>query len=451
MPAPILPWQEGVRKAAAVLSRGGVVAFPTETYYGLAADPRDEAACRRIFAIKRRPEGLALPLLGGHERELSLVTARPHPLVEALVRHGWPSAFSAIVPPGPGLAPLFPDGVAFRVSPHPVAAHLTRLFGHPVTSTSANLHGDPPVRTAAACAHLEVDLVLDGGETPGGLPSTLARPTDDGWEVLRAGPVIPDRWPAAVAPPGWTRDKLPACAAWVLQPPSGNRFTLDAILLAHFSRRWAPRRVERVLDLGAGTGVLCFWLREHLPGALCTGLERDPDAVEGARLAAGEQGLRADLEFFAGDLADEARMIPGGAFDLVVSNPPFFVEDSRPSPDPARRAGRHDEEGFLARTLDCAQRVLRPGGKAALVLPATRLQEALSTASLARLHLTDLRMVHPRAGEPANRTLVAFVKTRRTTPVFHPPLFVHDTAGYSPELGELLQSGRGSAGPMQEW
>jgi len=438
MPAPILPWREGVRRAAAVLSRGGVVAFPTETYYGLAADPRDEAACRRVFAIKCRPGGLPLPLLGGHERDLALVTGHPHPRVVELTRSGWPAAFSAIVPPAATLAPLFPDGVAFRVTPHPVAAHLARLFGHPVTATSANLHDEPPARTAAACAHLEVDLVLDGGETPGGLPSTLARPTDDGWEVLRAGPVIPGAWPAPLTPAGWTRDRIPACAAWVLQPPTGNRFTLDAILLAHFARRWAPRKLARLLDLGAGTGVCAFWLRERLPGALGCSLEIDGTAAAAARLAAGEQSLRADLEFIAGDLADEAQMLPGDAFDLVVSNPPYFTHDRRPGPDPDRRRGRHDDGDFLAGALRCAHRVLRPGGKVCLVLPAARLQEALSLASSARLHLTDLRMVHPRAGEPANRALVAFVKARRTTPVTWPPLVVHDADGYTPELREIL-------------
>ncbi len=437
MPAPVLPWREGVRKAAATIARGGVVAFPTETYYGLGADPGNEEACRRIFSIKRRPEGLALPVLGCHPRNLRQVTEAPHPSVETLARDGWPAAFMAIVPPGPWLAPLFADGVAFRVSAHPVAGHLVRILGLPITATSANLHQEPPVRTAGECAHLEVDLVLDGGETPGGLPSTLARPTDDGWEVLRPGPVIPGHWPPAVAPAGWTRDKIPACAAWVLQPPAGNRFTLDAILLAHFSRRWAPGRVERFLDLGAGTGVCSFHLLEHLPGATGCGLELDETAAGAARLAAGAQGLAGDLEFISGDLADERQILAGG-FDLVVSNPPYFVEGGSMCPDADRHRARHDAGDFLPGALRCATRVLRPGGKACLVLPAARLQEALAQASIARLHLTDLRLVHARAGEPANRALVAFVKTRRTTPVFHPPLFVHEGDGYADELRGIL-------------
>ncbi|MBU1413119.1 Sua5/YciO/YrdC/YwlC family protein [Myxococcota bacterium] len=435
----ILPWREGTRKAAAILKRGGVVAFPTETYYGLAADPRNEEALRRIFAIKRRDDALQLPLLGGHESDVFSLTSSPHALVLPLVHDGWPGAFSAILENPVGLPSLFRSGVAFRVSPHPVAAHLVRLFGFPVTSTSANVHGAPAVCTAAECSSLGVDLVLDGGTTPGGLPSTLARPAEDGWQVLRQGPVTPGSWPVTDPVPGWTRDLIPACDAFTYQPASGNRFTLDSILLCHFAKTVGPSRIKSFLDLGAGTGVCAFWLHQHLEKALGRALELDADAVSAARTAAAEQHLRCGIEFIAGDLAWEEQMLPGCSFDLVVSNPPFFTDGgTRVSPDPGRRAARHDESGFLGRALQCTSRVLRPGGKGVLVLPADRLQGTLTAASASSLHLTNLRMVHPRAGEPANRVLLAFVKARRTRPVTHPPLFVYDDRGYGTELREIL-------------
>jgi L-threonylcarbamoyladenylate synthase len=439
-PPPILPWQEGVKKAAAVLKRGGVVAFPTETYYGLAADPRDVDALRRVFSLKGRDDALHLPLLGGHERDVLQLTDSLHPRVEALVHDGWPAAFSVILEKSPGLPDLFCDGVAFRVSPHPVAAHLARLFGFPVTSTSANVHGAPPVRTAAACAHLAVDLILDGGTTPGGLPSTLARPTETGWQVLRTGPVDPDAWPEPAPEPTWTKDRIPACDAFTWQPAAGHRFTLDSILLCHFAKTVAPAKVENFLDLGTGTGVCAFWLRQHLAPAFGRALELDPGAVAAARVAATQQHLHAGIEFIEGDLAFEDQMLPGCCFDLVVSNPPFFTDGgTRTSPDPRRRAARHDEHGFLGRALRCTSRVLRPGGKGVLVLPADRLQETLAAATEAALHLTNLRMVHPRAGDPANRVLLAFVKARRTHPVTHPALHVYDGREYGPELGEILK------------
>ena len=439
MTAPILAGREGVKKAAALLKKGGVVAFPTETFYGLAADPRDPKAVQRVFAIKQRDDRLLLPLLGGHERDLFALTTAPHERLRPLLRRGWPAAFSAIVDRPIGLAPCFGDSVAFRVSPHPVAAHLVRLFGFPVTSTSANLHGEPPVRTAAECAHLGVDLILDGGTTPGGLPSTLARPLDTGWELLRPGPVVPDRWPEEPADPDWTRDRIPACDAFAYQPSAGVRFTLDSILLCHFALTNGPRNIGRHLDLGTGTGVCAFWLRSRLPDAFGQALELDPEALRAARCAAAEQGLRDGIEWIQGDLADEEQMLPGCSFDLVVSNPPFFTEGGvRTSPDPRRRAARHDENDFLERALRCASRVLRPGGKGAFVLPAQRLQETLALATSAHLHLTDLCLVHPRAQEPANRVLLAFVKARRTQPTTHPPLIVYDGREYGLQLREIL-------------
>ncbi len=438
-PAPVFPWQEGIKKAVAILKRGGIVAFPTETYYGLAADPRKEAALRRIFVLKRRDDALQLPLLGGHERDIFALAASLHPRIVPLVEDGWPAAFSVILEKPDGLPALFRNGVAFRVSPHPVAGHLVRLFGFPVTSTSANVHGEPPVRTAQECTHLEVDLILDGGTTPGGLPSTLARPGVDGWEVLRQGPVTPELWPVVPPEPTWTRDRIPACDAFAWQPSFGNRFTLDSILLCHFAMTRGPRRIGRFLDLGSGTGVCSFWLHRRLTDTVGLGLELDPAAVNAARVAASEQKLRAGLEFLEGDLALEDRMLPGCSFDLVVSNPPFFTDGgTRVSPDAGRRVARHDENDFLGRALRCTSRVLRPGGKGAFVLPVERLQEVLTLASAAGLHLTNLRLVHPRPGEPANRVLVAFIKARRTLAVTDPPLFVYDGPGYGPELREIL-------------
>jgi len=381
-----------------------------------------------------------LPLLGGHEHDVFALCAAPHTRILPLVHHGWPAAFSAIMERPSGLPACFGADVAFRVSPHPVAAHLVRLFGFPVTSTSANIHGEPPVRAAADCVHLEIDLVLDGGTTPGGPPSTLARPSDNHWEVLRPGPIEPDTWPVVSPDPTWTRDRIPGSDAFTYQPASGNRFTLDSILLCQFAASCSPRRIVRFLDLGAGTGVCAFWLREHLRDATGAGLELDPVAVAAARLAASEQGLRDRLDFIEGDLAIEEQMLPGCSFELVVSNPPFFIDGgTRTSPDPRRRAARHDEHGFLDRALRCTSRVLRPGGKGAFVLPADRLQETLTLASAANLHLTNLRMVHPRAGEPANRVLLAFVKARRTHPVTHSPLFVYDDGVYGPELRKILR------------
>lgn len=437
--APILPWHEGLPKAAHILRTGGVVAIPTETYYGLAADPRNEVALLRIFAIKRRDESLQLPILGGHERDaLRLGVSLPVP-VQGFLRTGWPPAFSVILDAPPGFPTLFRDGVAFRVSSHPVASHLVRLFGFPVTATSANRHGEPPASIAQQCAHLEVDLVLDAGPTRGGRPSSLVRVRPDGgWEILREGATPPDSWNSPAPDPGWTRDKIPACDRFVFQPArDGYRFNLDSILLSDFALRCMPHPAD-FLDLGAGSGVCAFWLQAHFPQAVGCGLETDENACRAARTAAALQGLCRHLEFIHGDLAHEKSLLPGDAFDLVVSNPPYYAEGGRKSRTASLLRARHDDGAFLQGAFACARRVLHAAGVLALVLPARRLPEMLAAAADVKLEPFRLQMVHPRAGQPANRVLAAFVKARRHPLEILPPLVVHEENGYTPVLREIL-------------
>lgn len=430
-------------KAVHILRQGGVVAFPTETYYGLAADPRNEEALRRIFAIKRRSDALQLPLAAGHESDIAKLGIPLPEGVQAFLRTGWPPAFSVILETPAGFPELFRDSIAIRVTPHPVAAHLIRRFGFPVTSTSANRHSEPPAADAASCAHLEADLVLDAGPTAGGKPSTLARPLPEGgWEILRPGPTLPPDFPATPSPaPEWTRDKIPACSAFVFQPPlDGYRFNLDSILLVDFARRHAPP-VRHFLDAGAGTGVCAFWLQEHFPQALGRGLEIDEDACRAARAAASLQGLCDRLEFIRGDIAEEKILLPGDAFDLVVSNPPYYAEGGQTNRTESLRRARHDNGSkFLQNLFACARRVLRPGGVLALVLPAQSLVRLHLLAAETGLVFFRLQTVHPHAHQPANRILAAFIKARRPPLEILPPLVVHDqNGGYTPLLQNILR------------
>jgi L-threonylcarbamoyladenylate synthase len=119
------------------------------------------------------------------------VVAELSPRARALIAAHWPGPLTLALPARPGLpAPLVRDGfVAVRESPHPLARALVSALGAPVTATSANPSGAPPPTTAAGVrAHFgDACLVLDGGETPGGLPSTLARVRGDEVEILRVG------------------------------------------------------------------------------------------------------------------------------------------------------------------------------------------------------------------------------------------------------------------------
>jgi L-threonylcarbamoyladenylate synthase len=187
-------------QALAVLRDGGVVAYPTETFYGLAVDALDDTALQRLLQLKGRSAEKTVSLIVSGRKMLETVCAEVPPLAERLMADHWPGALTLALPARPGLPEaLVSDGcVAVRQSPHPLASALVTAFGRPISATSANRGGEPPTRTAAevraAFAGSGPDdlFVLDGGQTPGGAPSTLVRVRGGTLEVLRRGAVSID-------------------------------------------------------------------------------------------------------------------------------------------------------------------------------------------------------------------------------------------------------------------
>jgi L-threonylcarbamoyladenylate synthase len=185
-----------VRQAAQVLRAGGLVAFPTETFYGLGAAGLDAAAARRVFDAKGRPASMPLLLLVDSRAMAAAVVADiPAYAVELMERH-WPGALSLVLAAGPAVPAEVTAGtrkVGVRVSAHPVARALVRALGEPVTAPSANpTGGRPPVSAAEVLAHLDgiIELILDAGPTPGGAPSTVLDVTVDPPRILRQGAVL---------------------------------------------------------------------------------------------------------------------------------------------------------------------------------------------------------------------------------------------------------------------
>ena len=181
--------------AAAAIARGEVVAYPTETFYGLAVDALDESALSKLRALKGRAAEKTFSLLiSGHEM-LSALCGEISTLAERLMAQHWPGPLTLALPARPGLpASIVADGcVAVRVSPHPLAQALVAAAGHPITATSANPASAQPPRTASEVAAYFSSprfLILDGGATPGGQPSTLARVRGESVEILRQGTVV---------------------------------------------------------------------------------------------------------------------------------------------------------------------------------------------------------------------------------------------------------------------
>jgi L-threonylcarbamoyladenylate synthase len=181
--------------AVAALHRGGVVAFPTETFYGLAVDPRSAAAVARVFDMKRRGRDQPLPLIASDIDQIVDHVGTMTPLARRLASRGWPGALTLIIPASQRLCDdvhLSTGKVAVRISTDPVARELARRAGFAITSTSANISGEPPAATgdrAAAPFGEAIDVLIDSGATPAGLPSTIVDATGDAPALVRAGAI----------------------------------------------------------------------------------------------------------------------------------------------------------------------------------------------------------------------------------------------------------------------
>jgi len=180
-----------VTAALQALEAGRVVALPTDTVYGLGVDPFRPGASDRLFAIKRRPRTVDLPLLvAGADQVLTVATAVP-PIAARLMGRYWPGPLTLVVPRRPDLAADLGDDeatVGVRCPDHEVPLMLCRRRG-PLATTSANLHGQPTLTTAAeveAALGEALAAVLDGGPCTGE-PSTVVDCTGEAPKCLREG------------------------------------------------------------------------------------------------------------------------------------------------------------------------------------------------------------------------------------------------------------------------
>jgi L-threonylcarbamoyladenylate synthase len=185
--------------AVDALQRETVVAFPTETFYGLAADPRSARGVRAIFTLKRRPPDQPLPLVAADREQVARSVGTLTPLATRLAALGWPGPLTLIIPASPQLCEdvhLATGKIAVRVPADPVARLLASAAGYAVTSTSANISGEPPPSTpdrVIASFGDGIGVLIDAGSTPGGLPSTIVDATGDSPVLVRAGAIAWDR------------------------------------------------------------------------------------------------------------------------------------------------------------------------------------------------------------------------------------------------------------------
>jgi len=186
---------KSINNAVDHLRQGGVVAFPTETYYGLAVDPSCSSAVTKVYAMKKRQKDKPLLLLIEKIEQLGLITQMIPPVYLALIKKYWPGALTLIFPAKSTLNHQITGEtgtVGVRISPHPVAQELVRRMGTPITATSANISGRPPAQSAKEVEAMfgnAVDYILDGGKTAAGLCSTILGIHNSNLTLIRPGQI----------------------------------------------------------------------------------------------------------------------------------------------------------------------------------------------------------------------------------------------------------------------
>jgi L-threonylcarbamoyladenylate synthase len=186
---------DDIKKAVEILKTGGVVAFPTDTVYGLAALANNPPAIKRVFAIKERPPSQALPIVVSSLKQAEEAACRVPENARALMQQFWPGALTLVLEKAswvPAELTAGNDTIAVRFPNDPIAIALIEGAGSPLVGTSANKHGrNSPTNAAQVREQMDgrVDLILDGGPTSIGIESTIIDMTAHPARILRQGAI----------------------------------------------------------------------------------------------------------------------------------------------------------------------------------------------------------------------------------------------------------------------
>jgi L-threonylcarbamoyladenylate synthase len=288
---PHAPQAERIAQAAAVLRGGGLVAFPTETVYGLGAHALDAAAVRLVFAAKGRPPHNPLIVHVADAAEVGKVAADWPASAARLAECFWPGPLTLVLPKNPRVPDEVTAGgptVAVRLPAHPVARALLEATGVPVAAPSANRSSRlSPTRAEHVLRDLEgrIDLVLDGGSCPGGIESTVLDLTTSPPRLLRPGLVSLAELEAVIGPVGQTFLSALSVGTQECLPHAAAALPSPGLLARHYAPRTplecaADGGAEHVAELcreGQRVGWLTMGLpREAPPGVVVRTLPGDP-------------------------------------------------------------------------------------------------------------------------------------------------------------------------------
>ena len=295
-----------IGRAVAVLRAGGLVAFPTETVYGLGADASNPAAVNKIFEAKGRPATHPVIVHLADAAELATWARDVPQAAHLLARKFWPGPLTLILPRAAAVSDVVTGGqdtVALRVPSHPVARELLARFGGGVAAPSANRHGRVSATTAEHVRHelgAAVECVLDGGEAKIGIESTIV-------DLSGARP--------ALLRPGWiTAAQVEEALGTKLAAPASNAPRAPGTLAAHY----APRTPLMLMEGDLAVELAASLVRQGKRVAVLAFAERRP-------LSAGIEWIAAprDAEDYAHELyASLHRLDAAGCDAIIVEQPP---------------------------------------------------------------------------------------------------------------------------------
>lgn len=185
--------KEVLQQVVKTLKGGGIVAYPTETFYGLGVKFDMEDSLKKLYDIKQRPKVKALPLIIGDKGLLPFVVSSVNRIAVSLMESFWPGPLTLVFDAKDNLSEYITGGtrkVAIRIPGESFALQLAKTTGFPITATSANLSGMPPAQDASSVVRYfgdKLDVVVDGGSTSAVLPSTIVDVTGDEIKILREG------------------------------------------------------------------------------------------------------------------------------------------------------------------------------------------------------------------------------------------------------------------------
>jgi tRNA1Val (adenine37-N6)-methyltransferase len=237
---------------------------------------------------------------------------------------------------------------------------------------------------------------------------------------------------------GETVDRILEGRLSVIQKEKGCRFSIDALLLAHFVRLKAG---DHVLDLGTGSGIVSLILAA---GGICgriAGLDIQQDLIDMARRSAVLNDMGGRVEFIQGDIRRIKTLFDAGSFHAVAFNPPYRrIQSGRMNPDIEKATARHELKATLDDFLAAAAHCLRVKGRVSVIYPATRAVKLLSR--MRALHLEPKRMapVYSRPASDGSFVLVEGLKDGNEALKVMPPLFIYaDEGGYSPAMQRIFR------------